>query len=527
MHARAWLIALAVAAVFTAALVPPSGAASADTAPDRRLAYLPLHPESYARAKADAAAQAGGPHATPPGAPAATRDTSGPGGFEGLSDTGTPPDTTGAIGPSRYIEMVNVRMGIYGRDGTVLNAIDLGDLTGHRRDFLADPQVFWDPTTNRFYYEVLDFGTRVTAWGFSRTPDPTSVTDFCNYTTDFGYTNSRFGMMLPDFPKLGASQNFLLIGVNVFVRGSYVGSDVDWIAKPTSVGNIDTCPDVRSFKTGVLPKLKNADGSLASTPVPAVPTDRVQSDWVVANADVSTGGTANFLTVFQISRDNATGSANMHQTGTAVPVAPYAMPPNAPQAGSPYLLDTSDGRLEHAMAGVDPRFGPDQPVVWTAHAVAGGAGAEERWYEIDPVHATVLQQGVVSDPQLYVWNGAISSDRSVGAGPGAFGSGMALGVSTSSAADLPAIQMVTKAGAAPQSALTLVHGSLRPAEDSSCAVEGVCEWGDYSGASPDPAAPTDGGAGTVWLANQWNVKAGNQGAANWSTWIWPAAPSPA
>ncbi len=63
--------------------------------------------------------------------------------------------------------------------------------------------------------------------------------------------------------------------------------------------------------------------------------------------------------------------------------------------------------------------------LWTSHAVQGGAGAEVDWYEIDVVRGQTFQTGVVSDPDLFVYNAGISSDRNAGAKK--FGSNMVVG----------------------------------------------------------------------------------------------------
>ena len=51
--------------------------------------------------------------------------------FDGIYQTdGTPPDTTGAVGPDRYIEAVNTSFGIFSRTGALLGS---GDLIVDRR----------------------------------------------------------------------------------------------------------------------------------------------------------------------------------------------------------------------------------------------------------------------------------------------------------------------------------------------------------------------------------------------------------
>jgi hypothetical protein len=160
--------------------------------------------------------------------------------------------------------------------------------------------------------------------------------------------------------------------------------------------------------------------------------------------------------------------------------------------------------------------------LWTAHAVFGGAGSEERWYEIDPAAGALLQSGSVSRPDLFVWNSAVSPDRA--AATGLFGDSMAMSVSTSSPTAYPAIQFVSKRGAAEQSQpATLVQGTTASV-DLSCDPSTPCRWGDYSGASPDPVAT--GPVGKVWLANQYNVAYSKRAGTSWRTWIFGVTPGP-
>jgi hypothetical protein len=208
-------------------------------------------------------------------------------------------------------------------------------------------------------------------------------------------------------------------------------------------------------------------------------------------------------------------------TGHSITVASYTSPPNAPQKSTTNVLDTLDGRLTHAVSGIDPSHG-NKLAVWVAHTVAGGAGAQINWYEINPVpvpHPTLLQSGTVSDASLYVFNAGISNDRTVGAsGTGTHGDAMVLGFSTSSSSAFPASQMVSKIGTGAQSAFVLVKQSTTFDSDFTCtdATGNGCRWGDYGGATPDPAPPA-GTHGEVWCTNEW-TNGTNQ------TWNWEAKP---
>jgi hypothetical protein len=201
-----------------------------------------------------------------------------------------------------------------------------------------------------------------------------------------------------------------------------------------------------------------------------------------------------------------------------IPIAPYSMPASAPQPGTSATLDTLDTRFRHAVAGADPLLGTT--AVWTSHAVFGGAGSEERWYEISTGGTPSLAQaGSASSPTQYVWNGGIAPDRASDGTTGAYGSDMVLGFNTSSNSDFPAIQMVSKKGTSGQSPWVLVRQSPGSNEDDSCGP--TCRWGDYSGASADPLIAA---GGRVWLSGEWNILGASTTDKDWRTWNWEATP---
>jgi hypothetical protein len=495
--------------------------------------YMPLHAAAYARAKAAANRRAGldraaAGAATGTGGPSVTAYANVSPSFDGIYDTsGTPPDTTGAIGPDRYIETVNTDYGIYDRTGTLLNSGTLSALTGISTGLfgyaLSDPQMMWDAQTQRFYYSAvyydsLFFSDNGIAIGFSKTATPSSASDFCQYAI-------TFGSELPDYPKLGDSADFLVYGYNTFgsFASTYDGSGFAVVNKPPAGSS---CPPTSAFTVTDSGVLHNADGSLGATPVPAnLVDDGNGAGYVVANADLTTVSSANFVSVYTVATNgtDANGIPVPRITGPANVVVPsYSLPANAPQSGSSYLLDTLDGRFEAAVAAVDPAHS-NALAIWTAHAVYGGPGAEERWYELDPNAASLLQAGTVGTPSLFAWNGAVSPDRASTGSGGSHGDSMAMSVSTSSQSTDPAIQFVWKHAGDPQSPLNDLVQSSGPDVDLSCASTTPCRWGDYSGASPDPAAG-GGSAGKVWLGNQYNLAGGTTSSTSWRTWLFAVTP---
>ncbi|TMK80676.1 MAG: hypothetical protein E6G47_06355 [Actinobacteria bacterium] len=461
----------------------PFGATPAASQQARR-GYLVPDPAGLARAKATATSRHVALAPPDPSSPVAFRS------WKGVYDTSvSPPDSTGAIGPTRYIELVNDQFGIYDRtNNTALSSGTIATLTGDASGSLTDPQILWDPGTARFYYVVLDTSSNVFDVGFSTTDTPTTAADWCQYTDDPGY-----GSSLPDYPKLGDTQDFLLIGVNV---GLYLRSDVDWVTKPAPG---PTCPSAGSFRTGQKQTLKNADGTKAVTPVPVNQIDTSAGGWIIAAKDL-TGSTRRTLSLFSVTT-NPDGTANIAGTATSVIVSTYALPPPAPQKGTTAVLDTMDGRLTQAVSAIDPTIG--SVVIWTQHTISGGAGVS-----------------------LDVFNGAIAPDRAMSAGGSAFGDAMVLAFDTSSSSTDVAFQMVSKIGASAQSAFVLVRQSAGPNVDFTCfAPDGPpCRWGDYAGASPDPAATLTGSHGQVWLTDTYNVSSTNNTNVDWRTQNVGAAP---
>jgi hypothetical protein len=489
--------------------------------------YLVPHPEAYARAKAAlrgdrSAASAATASGSPP---LAIR------GFNGTFDPRTtPPDPTGAVGPTRYVQLVNTKFAIYRRDGSRLSGGDMGVLTGMGRNFpfLTDPQIIWDPGSARFYYVVLDFDVVGRdpsdgvdfAFGFSKTASPSDAGDWCKYTVSLGYDDPETGRKrLGDQPHLGDTAGAVLWGANIFsVRFAerFVGADVDWVKKPPGGRR---CPKAGALSVGAQRDLRTASGARAFTPVVANQVDGSHTGWVVAARQLPRAATrARSVSVFKVT--DAPGGPVVQRRARVVSVPPYGFPPSAPQDGTRFTLDTLDGRLTQAVTAVDPSR--HRAAVWTQHAVRGGAGSKIRWYEIDPAHRRVLRSGVVSDPALWAFNGAISPDRVVRPGTRKFGQSMVLGFNTSSHATDAAIQMVSKVPGEPQSSFVLLRSSAGPEVDFSCRDTGTCRWGDFSGASPDPAASVTKPRGRVWLTNMRNTR--NGPGVDWRTFIWDARP---
>ena len=408
-----------------------------------------------------------------------------------------PPDETSAVGTTRYIELVNVNFAIYNKtSNTPISTGSINSLVGAAStDSVFDVQVIWDPTTRRFYYaadDVVSSADNRLAFGFSKTASPSSAADWCKYSIGFG-------SVFPDYPKLGDSRFFAMIGSNLFSSsGSFLGSDLLAISKPPA-GTI--CPAPSSFKLDdAAPLMINAT-TPAFTPVAANEIDTRATGFAVARP-VPLPATQ--LSLFRVTRDATTGNPLIQSTGTPVTVPSFMWPAEAPQMGSVNRLDTLDARQTQAVAAVDPAQS-GKFAIWTQHTINVDGRAAVRWYEIDPAARSVLQSGTASSASLWQFNGAISPNRQVNGTIKAGGDSMLLNFNTTSSTTFPAIRMLSKVGAGAQSGSVLVKSSPGPLSGFDCDAETLfCRWGDYAAATPDPSTPNQ-----IWQVSQFAVGAGS------------------
>jgi hypothetical protein len=516
-------------ALLAASVVAPAHASSRSVPSDwaaHDAAVRALHTRGYLigdQARYDALKAAASARAHPgsgTGSPATATTPAPSPSFGGVADNRlAPSDSTGAVSPKRYIEAINIKMAIYSKTGGTIATGDPTTIVNTGPLDLSDPQVIWDKITNRFYFLYLDTKDDTYRWAFSKTATPSTVTtsDWCGYTTDLGY-----GSNLPDYPKMGQTAGALIISANVYATQAYIGSDLASIQKPAGSGPITTCP-ANNFKTSIFKALKNPDGTpFASDLEPGVQANPGTTAWVAGVPDATnSGAVGNFIDLFTVTeKPDHTISVD---AGTKITVPSYSPPAAAPQKGTNALLDTLDGRLTHAVTDVDPSIaGSNHPALWTSHTIAGGSGAEVRWYEVDVLAKSLKQEGDITDPSLFVFNGAVTDDRAVNSNK--FGSNMIAGLTTSSVNSFPANQSVVKLGSAAVSGLVMAHQSPGSDDGFDCFLDPgrvVCRWGDYSGAVPDPVAVHGATAGRGWFSNMDATGGGpNPLAPEWGTWNW-------
>jgi uncharacterized protein (DUF2141 family) len=451
-----------------------------------------------AKRKADAAAAAQASAAPRSSAPAASPAAAL---FNGLNQPGlsaadegygaTPPDSTGAIGPTRYVEMVNQLVAVYDRNNlSLVSSQDLASFVGAPFGInTSDPQIQWDGAANRWLYTEIGFatGNNMLVFGWSKTSDPSDLANgWCHYGVGTGSS-------LQDYPKLGHDAHFLIVGSNVYDDRSpsfpFVTANVWAIPKPAANDSTCSSPVTATYFADATHVLKNTDGTPAFTPVPANASDSVTNDPILGAHDSTLTAQTKVMEWHMESRPNPVLVADGDIT-----VGTFAIPPSVPQPGTSYLIDSLDGRLTQAVAHFDPKAGAE--AVWTQHTIAGSGRSVVRWYEFLPATKSVYQKGVLQNSTDFYFNAAIS--------PTSAGNEAVISFNRASSTLLSRIGAQTRTSSTPlgqMDAGELSLGSSAAADQENAfspnCTQGPCRWGDYSGASPDPLSTH-----VVWGSNQ-------------------------
>jgi hypothetical protein len=516
-----------------------AGAAAAAAAARLRAGPLPgMNTAAKKAANRAAAAQKaqGAPNTAEAGGPRVGRlatqiaGLNDPGQDADAMNTSTPPDTTGAIGATRFIQLVNTRFGIYNRaTGALITQGTLATLFQQPANASSfDPQILWDNQTQRFYYlgdTIRSAADNVLSFGWSTGPSPANgTTHWCHYEIGFNP-----GSIFPDYPKLGDSQFFIIFGTNDFNGNTPVGSTVWAIGKPPSG---QTCPSAASLIFGARIDIRDAATDRIFTPVPANDIDtKALGYWVAMDDDVVFSGiTSNRLYVGSVSRNAGTG-APIFNNPKNLTVANYTLPAAATQLSNTRDLDSLDARNTQAQMSRNPDR-TNQYSIWTQHTIRGASAASSfvRWYEINPFPTppTVLRTGNIGQntPNTFFYNGAISPDRRADGAVRQFGDSFVINYNASRAGAggfNPRFNVGSSFNGGAVGGFLTVRNSPGANFDFSCpGVNDTCRWGDYAAATPDPKPtppPSGTNRGTVWSTNQTAGPGATVGNPTWDTWF--------
>lgn len=439
--------------------------------------------------------------------------------FEGLDrenwGAGSPPDTTGDVGPNHYIQAVNTSVGIYNKTtGAQITAFTFDTLMSQGNfgnlcdtDNFGDPIVLYDTFEDRWI--LTDFAFQLSGndvvnppgafqcFAASKTSDP--VTGGWNFYS----INTTGG--LGDYPKLGIWPDGLYMSVNLFGYAASAGFITTRLYAFNKAQMYAGAPTVQSVEFNVADDftLLPSNARLQTGTPPLGTPNYFVSSWNFLNA----------LTVYKFHVDWDSISLST-LTGPDVPLAatswPNAAVANAPQPGTATLLDVL--QIRAMMQNQYVNFGGVESL-WNTHTVrrANTTGfAAPRWYELIVTGGTVspnILQAATWDPDaanvMHRYMPSLAVDRA---------GNMALGYSTSNATapNFPSIQYAGRLVGDPINTFSQTEQMMFAGTASQTTTN---RWGDYTTMSLDP----DGC--TFWFTNEYANPVSQAANMRWRTRI--------
>lgn len=411
----------------------------------------------------------------------------------GASDNGylasdpaiAPPDVQVAVGPGHVVEMVNLAVSIWTKQGIWLRNSSLMSFFGTpTTEFISDPKIQYDAASGRWFATITDVATGSNVLtgqvilAVSLSSDPTGAWILHKVPS------AATGQCL-DQPILGVGASTVIVSVNVFStclskKFTYYGARYWVLSKSDLVAGL-TSPAVQSF------------GPYAGTSSfhPAQVLGPSPADYLVSANAYQTSVTT--IELFQV-----TGTPPSATVATSnLTVASITMPPAAaqPGGGSSLPLDTGDFRVLDAMWS-----GGDLWLTLTDGCTPAGDATIRscvRLVEISTATGVVAQDFDVSAAGLYYLYPALRADglgdllvvfgySSSTEFPGLMAAGRLFG-DIADHIDPPEVVM---AGTAPEGL-----GCTSSA--------GTCRYGDYFGAALDPS-----NASLLWAAGEIGTPSG-------------------
>jgi hypothetical protein len=457
--------------------------------------------------------------------------------FEGMSNQDNfnvfgfrvnPPDPVGDVGPSHYVEMVNLVFAVYDKAGNkLLGPVDTGSLWADFAvpdctDPSGDPIVLYDQLAGRwllsqFTTSGLDDPTKP-FWNcvaVSTTGDPTGT----YYRYAFETKNFQF---FPDYPKYGVWTDTYVITTREFGPTIEYGIGVYGLEKNKML-NGQPARAVSFFLDGndpaILPLVGDGllpgdiDGKQKPKNDAAIPVVGTQDN------DASYGATFDALNIWDLrvkwrSKPQASLALN-----TQLPTAPfdsiYPCGPGSrdclPQPGitnPDQYLDILSYRQRPTWRLAYRNFKGYEALVTnqSVEARAGVAGA--RWYEIrrtGNVYSLHQQGTYAPNDGVHRWMGSVAMDRK---------GNMGLGYSVVNGTDVfPGIRYTGRLAGDPLGQMTLGEGVIMNGTGVQTTLNS--RWGDYTSMNVDPVNDC-----TLWYVNEYYTLEGQASSpAGWQTRI--------
>jgi hypothetical protein len=416
-------------------------------------------------------------------------------GLAGYSPNSAPPDTTGAVGATQYVQWVNTDFAVFNKSTGALvygpvagNTLftNLGGACATSND--GDPVVQYDKAANRWV--MSQFAVPGGTAGYWQCVAVSQTSDATGGWNLYAFPAPNFN----DYPKMGVWSDGYYVTFNMFT-GSFIGARVcayDRASMLAGTPATQQCFQLSTAFDSLLPA--DIDGA---TPPPAGSPNylvalvsghlgmwKAHIDWSNAGASTLTGPISIATSAYNL----ACGG------GTCVP-----------QSNSKQKLDSLGDRLMFRLAyrnlGGTETMVVNHSVMVNVTRKRGSGNSAVRWYEIRNMATTpsVYQQSSFGPDTKYRWMGSAAMDKQ---------GNMAVGYSVSSATMHPALAYATRLAGDPAGVLS---GETTIVSGGGSQQSRLARWGDYTHMSVDPVDDC-----TFWYTGQY-LKA--NGTFNWSTRI--------
>ena len=417
-------------------------------------------------------------------------------GDYGFVPNAAPPDTSGAVGATQYVQWVNESFAVFDK---LSGALVMGPTTGNtlwkgfgggcETNNDGDPIVQYDKAANRWV--MTQFSVSTTPYlqcvAISKTSDATGA--YNRYA--FSYGNG-----FNDYPKVGVWPDAYYITFNIFTNGqTFAGSRLcayDRTAMLSGAAATQQCFQLSTAYGGVLPAdLDGTNAPAAGAPAPFV-----------------NFGT-NSLNLWRFHADFANPASSTLTGPINVPVAAFTPACGGgtciAQPGTSNQLDSLADRLMYRFAFRNDATRGEAAVVNHSVKVSGSKRSQVvgvRWYQLKNLTSgtpTVIQQGTFAPDSTSRWMGSIAMDK-VG--------NIAVGYSASSTAVYPSIRIASRS---PTDPLGTMQAETTILAGTGSQTGNLHRWGDYSAMTIDPVDDC-----TFWYTTEY-LK--SSGSFNWSTQI--------
>jgi len=401
-----------------------------------------------------------------------------------------PPDSTGTVGNTQFLETVNSHYDVYNKAAphTRTQSVTLNSKMGETSSFLFDPRSLYDATWDRFVVIATRSATSATDpnvyMRLSVSTGPDATLGLFNYRLAFSggvFTPGRW----IDYPILGMDQDSILISGNLFQRNangsdSYVTTFAIAFAKARLYNGLGFfSPSFNGLPFRIAPpQFQGFDQNNASY-------------WAATST-----GAANVINLYRMNNSaNPATTTMVFQANVAHPAAlGTTRPPRL--ADQPGAADLDAGFRSMEVPG--QQIGTS---LWIVHVDSGSTGAFDfpRYFQINTSTNTVIRYGTFfASGNSDDWNPSVT----VGAG----GDRVYFTWSSTSPTVNPQMRVAVCQVSAGNCSTNLGAGNLIVTSATTQVQTdnvGRNRWGDYSAVSVDPV--TNGACAAeqrAWAVNQ-------------------------